>query len=137
MKFKNYHEYSKSYIYYWSNKNSPKFNFMKLHFLPVAMVSIAMLSCKQEKTGSVQSANEAAAEIPQEQVVKHVMTKEQQAALTPDAVLKDLMDANMRFNSGKLMPRDHSAQARKSTGTISKSGYIELFRQPSSGRRCL
>jgi carbonic anhydrase len=42
------------------------------------------------------------------------MTKEQQAALTPDAVWQEFLDGNKRFQSGSTTIRDHSEQARKS-----------------------
>ena len=48
------------------------------------------------------------------QVVTHVMTKEEQAKLTPDDVLQQFKDGNKRFQSGATTVRDHSAQARKS-----------------------
>ena len=48
------------------------------------------------------------------QVISHVMTKEQQAKLTPDAVFQEFIEGNKRFHSGKSTPRDLSEQARKS-----------------------
>lgn len=48
------------------------------------------------------------------QVVSHVMTKEQQARLTPDDVLNDFIEGNRRFTAGSTTIRDHSEQARKS-----------------------
>lgn len=41
------------------------------------------------------------------------MTKEQQAALTPDAVVQDFIEGNKRFHSGVKTVRDHSEQIRK------------------------
>ena len=48
------------------------------------------------------------------QVITHVMTKEDQAKLTPDAVFQEFIEGNKRFQSGKSIPRDLSEQARKS-----------------------
>lgn len=47
-------------------------------------------------------------------VVSHVMTKEEQTRLTPDAILQEFIDGNKRFQSGTTTVRDHSKQARKS-----------------------
>ncbi|MFB9075810.1 carbonic anhydrase family protein [Flavobacterium procerum] len=47
-------------------------------------------------------------------VVSHVMTKEEQTRLTPDAILEDFIAGNKRFQSGVTTVRDHSKQARKS-----------------------
>jgi len=47
-------------------------------------------------------------------VVSHVMTKEEQVKLTPDAVLQEFIEGNKRFQSGVTILRDHSQQARKS-----------------------
>jgi carbonic anhydrase len=48
------------------------------------------------------------------QVVSHVMTAEEQKALTPDAVLQDFLDGNKRFVTGTKTIRDHGEQARRS-----------------------
>lgn len=47
-----------------------------------------------------------------EPLVSHVLTQEEQDALTPDAVLKLLQDGNQRFVSGTVTSRDHTAQVR-------------------------
>ncbi|PAM94672.1 carbonic anhydrase [Flavobacterium sp. IR1] len=47
-------------------------------------------------------------------VVSHVMTKEEQTRLTPDAILEEFIAGNKRFQSGTTTVRDHSKQARKS-----------------------
>ncbi len=43
----------------------------------------------------------------------HVMTKEQQDALTPDAVLTEFAEGNLRFSQETITKRDHSAMVRK------------------------
>ena len=80
--------------------------------LATAMVSLTLFSCNQGAKTETQK--EVSTENKTEQVINHVMTKEQQAALTPDAVLKDLVDGNKRFQSGTTTQRDHIEQARKS-----------------------
>jgi carbonic anhydrase len=45
-------------------------------------------------------------------LVERVLTQEEQAKLTPDAVLKLLKEGNGRFVAGELTTRDHSAQVR-------------------------
>ena len=44
----------------------------------------------------------------------HVMTAEEQAALTPDEVLRQFKAGHERFISGQLTTRNHSEQVRKS-----------------------
>ena len=45
-------------------------------------------------------------------LVERVLTQEEQAKLTPDAVLTLLKEGNGRFVAGELTTRDHSAQVR-------------------------
>lgn len=47
-------------------------------------------------------------------LVEKVLTKEEQDALTPDAVLTSLQEGNVRFMNNTLTARDHSAQVRNS-----------------------
>lgn len=47
--------------------------------------------------------------------VQWVLTAAEQAALTPDEVLRVLKEGNERFLTNDLTARDHSAQVRKST----------------------
>lgn len=75
----------------------------------VTMLFACNLETKKEDT----TATAVVKEEPQ-QVVKHVMTKEEQAKLTPEQVLQDFKDGNKRFQSGTTTLRDHSEQARKS-----------------------
>ena len=44
----------------------------------------------------------------------HVTTAEEQAKLTPDEVLQQLVEGNKRFHSGNETRRDHTEQVRKS-----------------------
>jgi len=48
-------------------------------------------------------------------LVKNVLTKEEQSALTPDMVIRAFKEGNQRFMTNDLTARDHSAQIRKST----------------------
>lgn len=48
-------------------------------------------------------------------VVQEVLTKEEQAALSPDMVIQSFKEGNGRFMRNDLTARDHSAQVRKST----------------------
>lgn len=49
-------------------------------------------------------------------LVNRVLTAEEQAALTPDEVLRILSDGNERFVAGTVTSRDHSAQVRDAAG---------------------
>ena len=51
-------------------------------------------------------------ELNQEPLVERVLSLEEQSKLSPDDVLKSLMDGNKRFTSGTLTLRDHSKQIR-------------------------
>jgi carbonic anhydrase len=77
--------------------------------ITVTLAVVFLFSCNEKKTAETAQAKEET-----KPVISHVMTKEQQASLTPDAVLKDFMDGNKRFQSGSTTVRDHSEQARKS-----------------------
>lgn len=83
---------------------------MKSRIFSAVLLSIMLLSCKENSEVSSkkqQSNNEKA-------TITHVMTKEQQEALTPDQVLNEFIEGNKRFNTGNSIPRDLSIQARKS-----------------------
>ncbi|MFB9080606.1 carbonic anhydrase family protein [Flavobacterium procerum] len=87
---------------------------MKNQFKPLVMLCTAVLlvSCNG-KTNSEKSS------LPSPQndvkpVVSHVMTKEEQTRLTPDAILQEFIEGNKRFQKGSTTVRDHSKQARKS-----------------------
>ena len=49
-------------------------------------------------------------------LVEEVLSKEEQAALTPDEVVKLLKDGNQRFVAGDLTVRDHSSMVRQAAG---------------------
>lgn len=87
---------------------------MKLKMLSTALIAITIFSCNQgvkKETKQDQAANQK--DSPK-QVVSHVMTKEEQAKLTPEQVLQQFVDGNKRFQTGTITERDHSEQARKS-----------------------
>lgn len=87
---------------------------MKLKILAWASIAMMLFSCDQgaKKETSQNETSTTKAEVIQP--VSHVMTKEEQAKLTPDQVLQQFIDGNTRFQSGTTTERDHSAQARKS-----------------------
>ncbi len=51
-------------------------------------------------------------EVNQSPLIEKVLSVDEQKKLTPDEVLKSLMDGNKRFASGNLTLRDHSKQIR-------------------------
>ncbi|SIQ06690.1 carbonic anhydrase family protein [Chryseobacterium sp. RU33C] len=78
---------------------------MKRNFFPLVLAAgLIMLSCKSTEKK----------QLVKKPVISYVMTKEQQAALTPDEVLADFIEGNKRFQTGTTTLRDHSLQARKS-----------------------
>lgn len=66
----------------------------------------------QEKEAVVASADSGRDIVP---LKEEVLTKEEQDALSPEAVVDALMRGNQRFMENDLTARDHSAQVRKST----------------------
>lgn len=86
---------------------------MKVKILATSLLTLTILSCNQGEKTETQKEVSAEKKTEQTQVVNHVMTKEQQAALTPDAVLQDFIEGNKRFHSGVKTVRDHSEQIRK------------------------
>ena len=86
---------------------------MTVKILATSLLTLTILSCNQGEKTERQKEVSAEKKTEQTQVVNHVMTKEQQAALTPDAVLQDFIEGNKRFHSGVKTVRDHSEQIRK------------------------
>ena len=86
---------------------------MKVKILATSLLTFTILSCNQGEKTETQKEVSAEKKTEQTQVVNHVMTKEQQAALTPDAVVQDFIEGNKRFHSGVKTVRDHSEQIRK------------------------
>lgn len=78
----------------------------------MALLATILFSCNQsaEKKETVSTEKQ----VEKLQPVTHVMTKEEQATLTPDQVLQQFIDGNKRFQTGVTTVRDHSEQARKS-----------------------
>lgn len=56
-------------------------------------------------------------------LVEKVLSKEQQAALTPDKIIQSFKEGNKRFMKNDLTARNHSAQIKKST----KAQYPEAI----------
>lgn len=70
-------------------------------------VLFVLFSCKNTSQ-SITSKNEKS------QILHSVMTAEQQAKLTPEAVIQDFIEGNKRFVSGEITKRNHNEQIRKS-----------------------
>lgn len=80
----------------------------------VAVSCFALLACnpsKKEDTTSEPHQNNR----PSTGLVEQVLTREQQEALTPDAVIATLQAGNVRFTDNDLTARNHSEQVRNST----------------------
>lgn len=82
----------------------------KLTLITLLFVSVILFACKQ----NIKKDETTTQLVETKQVIKHVMTKEEQAKLTPDDVLQEFIEGNQRFKSGSTTIRDHSEQARKS-----------------------
>lgn len=80
----------------------------KIKFIALSLAIFAITACNQEKKTT------PVTEAPETNVlVEDVLTKEKQDALTPDDVVKNLQEGNVRFTNNDLTQRDHSAQRRK------------------------
>lgn len=86
---------------------------MYTKIVATALVTLTLFSCNQGT--KTETKNEGSTETKEvtKNVITDVMTKEQQAALTPDAVLQEFVEGNKRFNSGNSTIRDLSIQAKK------------------------
>ena len=80
----------------------------------LAITLLAFTACNQENKSNINT-EPANVEKPIKGLVEDVLTKEQQAALTPDDVIRTLQEGNVRFTNNNLTARDHSEQVRKST----------------------
>lgn len=49
-------------------------------------------------------------------MIKDIINKDKQTKLSPDAVLKDLMEGNERFSSAKMHERDYASQVEQTKG---------------------
>lgn len=85
-----------------------------LKMFALALPIMALCACSQEPKSTTEVALEVQ-EPTAEVLVEDVLTKEQQDALTPDAVIAALKEGNIRFTKNELTARDHSEQVRKST----------------------
>ena len=75
-------------------------------------MAFIVFSCKETiKTKTVSDSSNS--QLVGEQEVTSVMTKEQQDALTPEAVWQQFIEGNKRFQSGHTTVRNHSEQTRK------------------------
>jgi carbonic anhydrase len=90
-----------------------KTNFLKATALFVLAAS--MMSCKTDAEKTEGSTTETETGIMvDEPIQNHIVTAEDQAKLTPEAVLADFKAGNERFRNNNLTVRDHKEQIRKS-----------------------
>ena len=108
---------------------------MKLKILTLASIATILFSCNQGAKKETSQNETSTTKEEVKQPVSHVMTKEEQAKLTPDEVFQQFVDGNKRFQSGTITARDHSEQARKSApGQFPKAGGFGLGRRGKLGR---
>jgi carbonic anhydrase len=91
-----------------NKNNSTMKNTLKMTILACAL--FAFTSCNEAESRMDNAHHEEP-----KALVEDVLTKEQQDALTPDAVIQAFQEGNERFMNNNLTARDHSAQVRKST----------------------
>lgn len=80
----------------------------------VALLIVLLFTACEQTQNPTETAPGAV--VPQtEALVEKVLTAEEQAALTPDAVIQVFKEGNQRFMNNDLTTRNHSAQVRRST----------------------
>ena len=77
------------------------------------LLFLSFISCNQADQKSNQTSEDQI--VASSEKVKTVMTKQAQDELTPDEVLKDLLEGNERYESGELINRDLPAQVKATT----------------------
>jgi len=85
----------------------------QLKSIVMLCTAVLLVSCNNATKTEESNATSAVKE-EVKPVISHVMTKEEQTRLTPDAILQEFTEGNKRFQSGTTTVRDHSKQARKS-----------------------
>ena len=89
-----------------------KNNYLKLSLL---CLSVIMVSCKENNETTEKKEGESTTTINVDKPIQnHIVTAEDQAKLTPDAILADFKAGNERFRNNNLTVRDHDEQLRKS-----------------------
>jgi len=80
------------------------------YYTLIFVLSISMFGCQIDKQKSSKS------ETPKtDPLVENVITAQEQSALTPDMVIKNLTEGNKRFMNNDITARDYPAMVRKST----------------------
>lgn len=91
---------------------------MKKHKINLSILLLAAVffaSCTNENQQKSQTeTTQVEQKEPVVGLVEDVLTKEEQAALTPDQVIQSLKEGNERFMRNDLTARDHSSQVRMS-----------------------
>ncbi len=82
----------------------------------IAIALLAFSSCTQEQKSDKQVAQLGVVQtkVPSDVSVSAVLTREQQAALTPDGVMASFKEGNARYVNNDLTPRNQSKQVAKS-----------------------
>ena len=84
---------------------------MKIKQIGLMIIGIFFLNACGLKKENSQSANNIKTE---NALVQKVLTPEERAKLTPNQILQQLIDGNVRFRTNNSTQRDHSAQIRNS-----------------------
>ena len=88
-----------------------------------AALAVIVAACTQKTTekntevasGTLNDTTGGKVTVTQRPLRERVLTAEEQAALTPDLVIKSLKEGNKRFVTNDLTLRDHSAMVRNAT----------------------
>lgn len=84
-----------------------------IKILGITGLILSLGACKNEKKADV--VKQVVVKESHVAPVDHVLTKEDQARLTPDGIIQSLREGNERFMRNDLTKRNHSAQVRKTT----------------------
>lgn len=86
---------------------------MRRNILSLLLLGTLMVACVQFESEEEKIITDPEPKL--QPLVEEVLTADQQAALTPEAVITSLKEGNERFMNNDLTARDHSVQVRRST----------------------
>lgn len=79
-------------------------------YLGILIVSLVVVSCNNDKKAATET---KVVELVAQNVVKSILTAEEQANMSPDEIIGRLKKGNENFVSNNLTQRDHSSQRRE------------------------
>lgn len=82
-------------------------------YFALGLITIGVISCQEKEKTPV--ANQEVPAAKNQEMIKSVLTIEEQTAMSPDEIIARLQEGNDNFVTNSLTKRDHSEQRRLST----------------------